>query len=1439
MKKKYNLTLTIEHPIIKNHMVFEQNLLPGLAYIDMLYQLAQDGLGMDYDKHSLKHLTIYNPLIVEKDRPVRLEILFNKVSDYWNITVQGTETDTHGNSLPEKLYITAKFYEEKICFEEQIDIEAMKEAARQRLNLDVLYEEARKLGLVHQEMIKAKGNVYLAGPICLVEVNVDDACHDKGKKVLFHPALIDGAAIAAGAIENNTNTGNNEDLYIPLYYESFSCIEPLDTLCYAVVRSESLNKVNDVRTMDISFFTTAGKQVAQLKGITGKRIRFREQIKPVVKTESISYNIQENPVLPEISPQHLIETTSKHMEAILRKIFSSYLNQAASQIDINRNFFEIGLESSQLLSIVKEIENSFNLSLSPILLFENNNIRELIDSIKTKVEESGCSHYEPVKKTDNKSVYTEESLLLKQKGTESRDIAIIGLSGRYPGARNIQELWSNLKEGRDCIAEIPEDRWDHSLYFDEDKSRAGKTYCRWGGFLDDVDHFDPLFFNISPREAEIMDPMDRLFLETVWNLLENAGYTREALQRQYQSSVGVYVGAMYQQYHFLKTDIIRESAISLSSYSTIANRVSYFFNLQGPSIAIDTACSSSAIAIHMACESLTNGDCKMAIAGGINLSIHPKKYLGLSLNQMIGSHYNSRSFGDGDGFLPAEGVGAVLLKPLTKAINDGDSILAVIKSTATNHGGHASGFNVPNPNAQAQLIENNFIKSGIDPRTISYVEAAANGSALGDPIEIAALNKAFQKFTCDRQFCAIGSVKSNIGHAEAASGISQLTKVILQLQHKQLVPSIKAEPLNSNICFQNTPFYLQQELQEWKRPVVEVDGEKCEFPRRTAISSFGAGGSNAHLIIEEYIPSQKGVNNIHYSASLPQMVVFSAKNQNQLVSVIQQMLDFLELRKDISILDIAYTLLAGREAMESRLAMVVSSREELIQGMKGYLDKEKEACIPTFTGDMEEHSKIRGLLSGKLGETLVQKLLEEKDLEKIALDWTQGGFVPLESLYEGQQVLKIPLPTYPFEKRRCWIQSSMESGLNIESDMSLYNSTSAAELHASLPDRVIVIITRLLGLTVNEFNTNASLDKYGIDSIVFMSIFQQLKSQVDSSITFEKLRECKTTQDIINILPTQNLDKRMSSGQQARNSAPATWPQFPELIHLNQSTEGRAVFWFHGGLGGVEIYHTIAHKIQRPFYGIQARGGIANRSPLYGIQAMASYYVHIIQSVQPEGPYDLGGYSLGGNLAYEVTRQLQELGQTVHTIVMLDSIDSTGLKKINLCEKTMILQAVNTALVSANLEEPEKIAQVLIHKDEVNPNVDDEEFFKQVIMLARSRGLDNTEAQLYDKVQQNKKVQDAYEASRFRILALPDSKSVTCYYFRNKSGLLLGELEPYYSIEADDYTLDHVNYWEEWKQQFPNLHMMDVDSSNHMTLLLDSKPLGVILDLCEKLYSGK
>src|SRR5947209_5580163 len=619
------------------------------------------------------------------------------------------------------------------------------------------------------------------------------------------------------------------------------------------------------------------------------------------------------------------------------------------------------------------------------------------------------------------------------KANSQQDIAIVGLSGRYPQAENLQEFWRNLQNGRDCITEIPADRWDHSRFYDPAQGKSGKSYSKWGGFIADVDKFDPLFFNVSPKEAALIDPQERLFLQTAWETIEDAGYTKESISG---TRVGVFVGVMWGHYELYGAEsmLSGDGVLPTSSHASIANRVSYFFDFHGPSIAIDTMCSSSLTAIHLACQELRKGEVDAAIAGGVNVTIHPYKYVTLSQGKFAASDGKCRSFGEGgDGYVPGEGVGAVLLKPLEKALRDGDQIYAIIKSSTVNHGGKTNGYTVPNPNAQAGLILDALRKANIDPKTLSYIETHGTGTSLGDPIEITALMKAFGDSSEEKQFCPIGSVKSNIGHLEAAAGIAAVTKALLQIRYKQLVPSLHADPLNPNINFEDSPFYVQTQLTEWKHA--------AEHPRRMGVSSFGAGGSNAHLILEEY---PKGQNLEKASDPMPlEAFVLSARDHKTLLCYAEKILNFLESAADIHLADIAYTSQIGRTPMSARLAIVTSSVEDLRSKLYQWITLRKhlesssgvnlDELTNVFDGDVREDQFSAGnLIEGQAGAVFLQNLLAVRDLEKIARLWTLGVKVDWSLMHRDASHKRVSLPTYPFAKERCWLSVETPSPRSVE-----------------------------------------------------------------------------------------------------------------------------------------------------------------------------------------------------------------------------------------------------------------------------------------------------------------------------------------------------------------------------------------------------------------------
>lgn len=597
------------------------------------------------------------------------------------------------------------------------------------------------------------------------------------------------------------------------------------------------------------------------------------------------------------------------------------------------------------------------------------------------------------------------------------DIAIIGLSGSYPGASNLDQFWENLKDGRDCISEVPQERWNHDRYFDERKGIPGKTYGKWGGFLDGVDLFDPQFFGISPREAEMLDPQERLFLQCAYATIEDAGYTRQALNAD--GPTGVYVGVQYTEYTLYSTDAARLAALPAS----IANRVSFYCDFSGPSMTIDTMCSASATAIHLACQSLACGECSYAIAGGVNVSIHPHKYLLLAQGRFASSTGRCKAFGQGgDGYVPSEGVGAVLLKPLARAIADHDHIYGVIKATVINHGGRARGFTVPRSQAQAGAISTALKRADINPRSISYVEAHGTGTALGDLIEIDGLRKAFNEGQNqpDTQYCAIGSVKSNIGHCESAAGIAALTKVLLQMKHGQLVPSLHAGQLNRNIDFENTPFRVQRELSEWHRPAVCVDGVMVEYSRRAGISSFGAGGSNAHILLEEYVDEQIRPRATHDPIT-PAVIVLSARNEGALQHRAESLLSAIRQSRTRShdyLHDLAFTLQVGREAMEERLGFVVRSVDELQEQLTTYL---------------EQTPQISGLYRGRVlkregnaayldeNESTASRFVAEGKYDDALALWVKGVRLDWSQIQGGMARKRVSLPSYPFARERYWV----------------------------------------------------------------------------------------------------------------------------------------------------------------------------------------------------------------------------------------------------------------------------------------------------------------------------------------------------------------------------------------------------------------------------------
>ena len=525
---------------------------------------------------------------------------------------------------------------------------------------------------------------------------------------------------------------------------------------------------------------------------------------------------------------------------------------------------------------------------------------------------------------------------------EVEGIAIVGMAGRFPGARNLDEFWRNLRDGVETISSFTEEELraagvDSALLRDP-------AYVKAGGILEDIELFDASFFGINHREAEMMDPQHRLFLECAWEALENAGYNSDF----YDARIGVYAGHGLTSYLLSNLYSNRQSIWALSGGQSLlgnekdylSTRVSYKLNLSGPSISVQTACSTSLVAVHLACQSLLNGECSMALAGGVTISVPQKAGYKYEEGGIMSPDGHCRTFdASAQGTAPGSGVGIVILKRLEDALADGDTIHAVIKGSAINNdGSRKAGYTAPSVEGQAAVIGEALHMAGVEASTIGYIEAHGTATVLGDPIEVAALTQAFRTGTEAKEFCAIGSVKSNIGHADTAAGVAGLIKTVLALKHKQIPPSLHFHEPNPTIDFANSPFYVNAKLNEWT-----TNGA----PRRAGVSSFGIGGTNAHVIVEEapHAASEGTVRPLH-------LITLSARTSSALKATAQNLAAHLKQHPELNIADVAHTLQLGRKSFDHRLALVCRDLDEASAAL------EDETRVVTSVQETNDHPVV-------------------------------------------------------------------------------------------------------------------------------------------------------------------------------------------------------------------------------------------------------------------------------------------------------------------------------------------------------------------------------------------------------------------------------------------------------------------------------------------------
>jgi acyl transferase domain-containing protein len=1033
LKDDYNLTPEVyvyNEPYLKDHTIFGEQVLIGMTH----GSLALNAFFKFFPQESSVHLHKLNfvkPIEVKKNQQV--EIIVEPINHGSRIEFQ-----VMYRYMPAETWdLTATGMLQKAIFKSnKINLESMKESLEESHNFSQMYASnpAASLG----DSFKTITHLYKGKDRVLARIALSKTSREEEHNYVLHPLIIHSAYVAVSPLLESLS---EEDSFLPfgikdIYFQNITSMER----CWLLVKL--VKNSGEMIIFDVDVIDEESRIVAQFSGCSIKRLRINQVSSNEYRVVNDNGTQQQIRKISEESHRSEAIPSTFDFSVKIQKYLKDKLNkiiQDRSRLsNLEVNLMDLGLQSSQLVALTNEIEEETSIELYPTLFFEYPNIKELTEyfcgehkesfirllgfnSTKSKSDFEQAVNVSPPVVTQEKSESTFNELHRSTSNVKITvqpaldDIAIIGMNGRLAGSSNLDQFWENICKKKDLVTEIPIDHWDYRLWYDENPQVKDKTYSKWGSFIDDVDKFDAPFFNISPREANWMDPQIRLLLQSVYATGEDAGYINQLRG----TNTGVFVGVCSHDYMERITEMnlpVDPYVGTGNSHTVIANRISFLFDFTGPSITMDTACSSSLFALHYACQALRNKECNMAFVAGVNLllsSFHYRYFCSIGALSPTG---RCHTFDEAaDGYVPGECVASVLLKPLEQAEKDGDHIYAIIKGSAALHGGYTPSLTAPSVVGEENVILKAWENAGIHPETLSYIEAHGTGTKLGDPIEINSLKKAFKRFTSKEKFCAIGSAKSNIGHAEGAAGIAGILKVILQLKHKQIPAMPQFKTLNPYIQLDKSPLYINREHEEWK----STDG----IPRRAGISSFGFAGAYAHIVIEEYIPEQWERPQMLITAQNPAIIVLSAKNKERLQVYAKRLLSAIQDRKflDTDLADIAYTLQVGRESMEERLGLIVLSIKELEEKLKDFLQGRND-IEDLYQGQVKPHKEtLASLVTDEDMLNTITAWINKRKYAKLLDLWVKGLNFDWNKLYGDNAPQRISLPTYPFAKERYWI----------------------------------------------------------------------------------------------------------------------------------------------------------------------------------------------------------------------------------------------------------------------------------------------------------------------------------------------------------------------------------------------------------------------------------
>lgn len=783
------------------------------------------------------------------------------------------------------------------------------------------------------------------------------------------------------------------------------------------------------------------------------------------------------------------------------------LGLEAAGVDAREPFASYGLGSREAIGLSGELEDWLGIELPPTLLYEHPTIESLVRALADGGVEAPAPLPEPVVQRDARE-----------------PIAIVGIGCRFPGgASSPAAFWRLLSGGVDAIAEVPPERWDAAAFYDPDPQAPGKMSTRWGGWLERVDRFDAGFFGISPREAACMDPQQRLLLEVVWEALEDGGQVPEALAG---TSTGVFVGLAGNDYGLRQLggrsagDIFAGTG---SALSIAANRLSYVLDLHGPSLVLDTACSSSLVAVLFACRSLWSGECPLAIAGGANVILSPWLSVSFSKAGVLAPDGRCKTFdARADGYVRSEGAAAVILKPLSRALADDDPVHAVILGGAVNQDGRSNGLMAPNGKAQEALLAQAYTSAGVVPGAVSYIEAHGIGTELGDLIEARALGAVLGTRREAENACAVGSVKTGIGHLEAASGMAGLIKVALALRERTIPPSLHFTVPNPRIDFAGLGL----------RVAAAAEPLPGDGPVTAGVSAFGFGGTNAHLVLRTAPDRPR-------RAPLPEsggearafLVPLSARDPRALRDLAAAWRDMVSSEGAPSLADLAYTAGARRSHHEHRLAVVCRSRQELGDRLDAFLrgaPAAESAAGPPF-------------------------------LEEAAALYLAGGAPDWAALAPRGETVRLPL--YPWQRERFWLdESDQDEGPEERGE------GSSAHLAAE--------VARVLRLSPGRIDPRVPLRRLGLDSLTAIELKNNLAARLGAMVPISRLLEGATLEDLTRMLPARGLSS-VEDGVKDSALPPGPHPREDEAAPFPLSINQKGL-WIHHQMTSGEVSGSIA-----------------------------------------------------------------------------------------------------------------------------------------------------------------------------------------------------------------------------------------------------------------------